>query len=84
MVCYESVWPKSGGFEPGSTAKKPGAIRACAVGGGGAVVTNRGWDTNDILGHVDPHSLTESACAGSHTQGFPTNLCGWYFPSSGV
>jgi len=45
-------------------------------GGGGAVMTNRGWDTNAILGHVDPHSVTESACAGSHTQMFPTNLCG--------
>jgi len=41
-----------------------------------AVVTNRGWDTNAILGNVDPHSVTESACAGSHTQIFPTNLCG--------
>jgi len=49
-----------------------------------AVVTNRGWNTNAILGHVDPHSVTESACAGSHTQVFPTNLCGWYFLSSGV
>jgi len=48
------------------------------------VVTNRGWDTNAIFGHVDPHSVTESACAGSHTQAFPTNLCGWYFLSSGV
>jgi len=27
-----------------------------------AKVTNRGWDTNAILGHVDPHSVTESAC----------------------
>jgi len=51
---------------------------------GSAVVTNRGWDTNAILGHVDPHSVTESACAGSHTQVFPTSLCGWYFLSSGV
>ena len=41
-----------------------------------AVVTNRGWYTNAILGHVDPHSVTESACAGSHTQTFSTNLCG--------
>jgi len=49
-----------------------------------AVVTNRGWDTNAILGHVDPHLVTESACAGSHTQVIPTNLCGWYFLSSGV
>jgi len=44
--------------------------------GNSAVVTNRGWDTNAILGHVDPPSVTESACAGSHTQVFPTNLCG--------
>jgi len=49
-----------------------------------AVATNRGWDTNAILGHVDPHSVTESACAGSHTQDVTTNLCGWYFLSSGV
>jgi len=41
-----------------------------------AVVINRGWDTNAIMGHVDPHSVTESACAGSHTQTFSTNLCG--------
>jgi len=44
--------------------------------GGSAMVTNRGWDTNAVLGHVDPHSVTESACAGSHTQTFSTNLCG--------
>jgi len=36
------------------------------------------------LGHVDPHSVTESAGAGSHTQIFPTHLCGWYFRSFGV
>jgi len=49
-----------------------------------AVVSNRGWDSNAILGHVDPHSVTESACAGSHTQISPTNLCGSYFWSSEV
>jgi len=38
------------------------------------VVTNREWDTNAMLGHVDPHSVTESVCAGSHRQIFPTNL----------
>ena len=47
-----------------------------------AVVTNRGWDTNAIMGHVDPHSVTESACAGSHTQIFPTNLCEAHFLST--
>jgi len=48
------------------------------------VCSNRRWDTIAIKGHVDPHLVTESACAVSHTQTFSTNPYGWYFLSSWV
>jgi len=66
------------------TADPPGWVSRRRWSRHRAVMTNRGWDTNAILGHVDPRSVTESACAGSYTQIFSTNLCGWYFLSSGV
>lgn len=35
--------------------------------GGGAVVTNRGWDTSAMLWHMDPHWVLKLCFAGGHT-----------------
>jgi len=42
----------------------------------GLSLTNQVWDTNAMLGHLDPHWVLKTACARSYGPAVSTNLCG--------